>query len=94
MRLSSRYLFSALMVLAGIGTGPSPGVLTSPTIAIAGGVTVVSAGESHTCALLHQKAAIATDAWRFSNLGIDTGRYRLAPDVRAFGVVLTNRTNH
>jgi len=33
-----------------------------------------------------QKAAFTSDAWRFNGVSIDTGRYRLARNVRAFGL--------
>lgn len=53
-------------------------------------VLIINSTTRKPLARLLQKAAIASDAWRFSSLGIDTARYRLAPDVRAFGV----RTTH
>lgn len=49
-------------------------------------VSVVDTRSRRILARSLQKAAITSDAWRFNGVSIDTGRYRLAKDVRAFGI--------
>jgi hypothetical protein len=49
-------------------------------------VSVVDTRTRHVLARSLEKAAFASDAWRFNGVSIDTGRYRLAKDVRAFGI--------
>jgi hypothetical protein len=49
-------------------------------------VLIVQSRNGAVLSRLHLNKVYASDAWRFSTLGIDTGRYILAPGVRAFGV--------
>lgn len=49
-------------------------------------VSVVDTRTRHILARSLEKAAFTSDAWRFNGVSIDTGRYRLAKDVRAFGI--------
>lgn len=49
-------------------------------------VSIVDTRSRRILARSLQKDAITSDAWRFNGLSIDTGRYRLAKDVRAFGI--------
>lgn len=41
----------------------------------------------------HSEGALQSDAYRLSHVGIDTGRYRLAPGVRAFGIRVAHAVN-
>lgn len=56
-------------------------------------VLIVNSTTRKPLARLLQKAAIASDAWRFNGLAIDTARYRLAPGIRAFGVRATHSSS-
>ncbi len=49
-------------------------------------ILVVESGTEKILSRLSQKKAYTSDAMRFVGIVIDTGRYKLAPSVRAFGV--------
>jgi hypothetical protein len=53
-------------------------------------VLIVQSGDGKALSHLHLDNVYASDAWRFSGIGIDTARYNLAPGVRAFGVRATH----
>ncbi|QVW24671.1 hypothetical protein KJF94_03545 [Pseudomonas hormoni] len=52
-------------------------------------LAVVSAGNSKPLATYHKAAAFESDAIAFEDLQLDTARYQLTPDLRAFGVRVT-----
>ncbi|WP_223416127.1 MULTISPECIES: hypothetical protein [unclassified Pseudomonas] len=52
-------------------------------------LAVVSAGASKPLATYQQSAAFESDAIAFEDLQLDTARYKLTPDLRAFGVRAT-----
>ncbi|MHC8355363.1 PA3715 family protein [Pseudomonas sp. LB3P81] len=52
-------------------------------------LAVVSAGDSKPLATYHKAAAFESDAIAFEDLQLDTARYQLTPDLRAFGVRAT-----
>lgn len=52
-------------------------------------LAVVSAGDSKPLATYHQSAAFESDAIAFEDLQLDTARYQLTPELRAFGVRAT-----
>ncbi|MHC8325370.1 PA3715 family protein [Pseudomonas sp. LB1P83] len=52
-------------------------------------LAVVSVGDSKPLATYHKASAFESDAIVFENLQIDTARYKLTPDIRAFGVRVT-----
>ncbi|MET1067045.1 MAG: hypothetical protein ABWY28_03450 [Pseudomonas prosekii] len=49
-------------------------------------LAVLSAGNAKPLATYHQSAAFVSDAFRLDDLEIDTARYKLTPDLRAFGL--------
>ncbi|KAF2393293.1 hypothetical protein [Pseudomonas frederiksbergensis] len=52
-------------------------------------LAVVSAGDSKPLATYHKSDAFESDAVVFEDLGLDTARYKLKPELRAFGVRAT-----
>jgi hypothetical protein len=52
-------------------------------------LAVVSAGDSKPLATYHKATAFESDAVAFEDLQLDTARYTLTPDLRAFGVRAT-----
>lgn len=52
-------------------------------------LTVVSAGDSKPLATYHKSSAFESDAIEFQDLQLDTARYKLTPELRAFGVQVT-----
>jgi hypothetical protein len=52
-------------------------------------VSIVDTKTRRVLARSVEKGAFTSDAWRFGGVQIDTGRYRLAENVRAFGVRAT-----
>lgn len=52
-------------------------------------LAVFSAGESKPLAMYHKASAFESDAIEFEDLQLDTARYQLTPDLRAFGVRAT-----
>jgi hypothetical protein len=52
-------------------------------------LAVVSAGDSKPLATYHQSSAFESDAIAFEDLQLDTARYTLTPNLRAFGVRAT-----
>lgn len=49
-------------------------------------LAIVNASDAKLIATYRKPGAYNSDAIRFDDLRVDTGRYRLAPDVRAFGL--------
>lgn len=52
-------------------------------------LAILSAGDSKALATYHKASAFESDAIVFENLQLDTARYKLASDIRAFGVLAT-----
>ncbi len=52
-------------------------------------LAVVSAGDSKPLATYHKASAFESDAIQFEDLQLDTARYKLTPDLRAFGIRVT-----
>ncbi|VVO87475.1 hypothetical protein PS858_02119 [Pseudomonas fluorescens] len=52
-------------------------------------LAIVSAGDSKPLATYHKAAAFESDAIAYEDLQLDTARYKLTPDLRAFGVRVT-----
>ncbi|WP_213937370.1 hypothetical protein [Pseudomonas sp. dw_612] len=49
-------------------------------------LAVVSAGDSKPLATYHKSDAFESDAFVFADMELDTARYKLTPDLRAFGI--------
>lgn len=54
-------------------------------------IALVETASGRRRAHLRQARALKSDAWRLDGIGIDTARYAIAPDERAFGVRWTYR---
>jgi hypothetical protein len=52
-------------------------------------LAVVSAGNSVPLATYHKSSAFESDAIEYKDLQLDTARYKLTPELRAFGVLVT-----
>ncbi|MET3132532.1 hypothetical protein AAKU55_002806 [Oxalobacteraceae bacterium GrIS 1.11] len=56
-------------------------------------VLITATGSAKKVASARLEGRYESDAWRFSDLAIDTGRYRLTPAVRAFGLRATHASS-